>query len=29
MSFWIHAYCYASVASVSSEELADGIAERL
>jgi hypothetical protein len=29
MSFWIHAYCNASVASVTSEELADGIAERL
>jgi hypothetical protein len=29
MSFWIHAYCNGSVASVTPRELADGIAERL
>jgi hypothetical protein len=29
MSFWIHAYCNKSVASVTPEELAAGIAERL
>jgi hypothetical protein len=29
MSFWIHAYCNDSVASVTPEELAGGIAERL
>jgi hypothetical protein len=29
MSFWIHAYCNDSVASVTSKELASGIAERL
>jgi hypothetical protein len=29
MSFWIHAYCNASVAAVTAKELTDGIAERL
>jgi hypothetical protein len=29
MSFWVHAYCNESVASVTPKELADGIAERL
>src|SRR5262249_20309324 len=29
MSFWIHAYCNDSVASVTPKELATGIAERL
>ena len=29
MSFWIHAYCNNSVASVTSQELATGISERL
>ena len=29
MSFWIHAYCNQSVASVTPQELAAGIAERL
>jgi hypothetical protein len=29
MSFWVHAYCNESVASVTPQELADGIAERL
>ena len=29
MSFWIHAYCNESVASVTPNELASGIAERL
>jgi hypothetical protein len=29
MSFWVHAYCNESVASVTPEELSDGIAERL
>lgn len=29
MSFWVHAFCNESVASVTPKELADGIAERL
>jgi hypothetical protein len=29
MSFWVHAYCNDSVASVTPKELASGIAERL
>ena len=29
MSFWVHAYCNESVASVTPKDLADGIAERL
>jgi hypothetical protein len=29
MSFWVHAYCNQSVASVTPKELTDGIAERL